>query len=104
MEGAVRRNGVHLDVDVRLTPRAAMDRIDGLERLSDGRPVIAARVRAVPEDGKANTALERLLAEMAGVPKSSATVIAGKTARLKTVRLRDAPVTAETALLTLLKG
>jgi uncharacterized protein YggU (UPF0235/DUF167 family) len=47
---------------VRLTPKAARDAIDGIETLADGRGVLNARVRAVPEHGKANGALLRLLA------------------------------------------
>ncbi len=87
MADAWRIDGADLLVDVRLTPRAGRDGIDGVKRLSDGRSVIAARVRAVPEDGKANAALEALIAAAAGVPKSSVRVVSGATARLKTVRL-----------------
>lgn len=87
MTAALRIDGPDLLVDVRLTPRAGRDGLDGLKTLSDGRAVVAARVRAVPEDGRANAALEALLAEAAGLPKSSARVVAGPTSRLKTVRI-----------------
>ncbi|MDF2972320.1 MAG: bifunctional methylenetetrahydrofolate dehydrogenase/methenyltetrahydrofolate cyclohydrolase [Microvirga sp.] len=40
-----------LEVRVRVTPRGGRDAIDGIETLSDGRPVLKVRVRAVPEDG-----------------------------------------------------
>ena len=46
---------------VRLTPRASKDGIDGLKEIADG-ACVQARVRAVPEDGKANAALLELLA------------------------------------------
>ncbi len=81
----IRENGI--DLFVRLTPKAAMDRIDGVETAADGRSHLKARVRAVPEDGAANAALVRLLATALGVPASSVTVIAGGTARLKTLRI-----------------
>lgn len=76
-----------LVVEVRLTPRAAMDRIDGVEILSDGAPVLKTRVRAVPEKGKANEAALALLAKAAGVPVSRAELISGDSARRKIIRL-----------------
>lgn len=76
-----------IDIAVRLTPKAAADRVDGVETASDGRPHLKARVRAVPEKGAANKALERLVAAWLGVPASTVAVTAGATARLKTVRV-----------------
>ena len=78
-------------VAVRLTPRAPRDRIAGTERLADGRTVLKARVRAVPEKGKANRALEALLAEALGIAPSAVSVAAGATSRLKTVAIRGDP-------------
>jgi len=43
------------------------------------------RVAAPPVDGAANDALERLLAERLGVPRSSVAVAAGAAARSKVV-------------------
>ncbi len=75
------------DLFVRLTPKAAADRLGGVEVSADGRRHLCARVRAVPEKGAANAALERLLAGRLGIPRSSVTIVAGKAARQKTVRL-----------------
>ncbi len=97
-DAPIRRDGPDLLVEVRLTPRGGADRIDGVKALSDGRPVIAARVRAVPEDGKANAAVAGLMAATAGLPKSAGAVISGATARLKTIRLNDADAEAEARL------
>jgi uncharacterized protein YggU (UPF0235/DUF167 family) len=72
---------------VRLTPRAAVDRIDGRAVLADGSEVLSARVRAVPEAGAANEALERLLAATFGRPRSVVRVVRGGTARLKDVEI-----------------
>ncbi|GAA4123397.1 DUF167 family protein [Aminobacter aganoensis] len=83
------RDGV--EVFVRLTPRAAKDAVEGLETTADGRSHLAARVRAVPEKGEANAALERLLAASLGIPKKSVSVVAGGTSRLKTVRIVGHP-------------
>ncbi len=78
-------SGAGLSIRVRLTPRGGRDAVDGIQVLSDGTVVLGARVRAVPEKGAANTALEALIASVAGVPRSSVKVAAGSTARVKTV-------------------
>ena len=77
----------HVIVRVRLTPKSSRDGIDGLQPLSDGTSVLAARVRAVPEKGAANAALEKVLAKALRVGKTDVAVVAGGTARLKTVRI-----------------
>jgi uncharacterized protein YggU (UPF0235/DUF167 family) len=76
-----------LSVRVRLTPRGGRDALEGVETLADGRTVLKARVRAAPEKGQANTALEALMAKALGVPKSNVSVVAGATGRIKTVRV-----------------
>jgi uncharacterized protein len=85
----LRDDGV--DLFVRLTPKAAMDRLEGVEQSADGRSHLKARVRAVPENGAANKALERLVAKTLGMPGSSVSVVAGGTARLKTLRIVGDP-------------
>nr|WP_179956260.1 MULTISPECIES: DUF167 family protein [unclassified Pannonibacter] len=76
-----------LVLSVRLTPKAARESLDGIGTLSDGRQVLLARVRAVPEKGAANAALEALLAGALGLGKSLVRVEGGATARLKQVRV-----------------
>jgi uncharacterized protein YggU (UPF0235/DUF167 family) len=49
--------------------------------------VLKARVAAAPEDGRANAALEALIAEALHVPKSAVAIVAGKQARRKIVRV-----------------
>lgn len=88
------KSGVELFV--RLTPRASRDVIGAVETTADGREHLAARVRAVPDKGKANAALEELVAEWLHVPRSAVRVSAGATQRLKTVRIEgDAEAIAE---------
>ena len=65
---------------VRLTPRAALDRIDGV---SDG--VLRARVGAPAVEGAANNALVRLIAEELGVARSAVRIVAGASSRQKLV-------------------
>ena len=80
-----------IDLFIRLTPKSSMDRLEGVETLADGRSHLKARVRAVPENGAANAALERLVAKTLGVPASAVSVVAGGTSRLKTVRIVGDP-------------
>ena len=84
-----RENGI--DLFVRLTPKSSVDRVEGVETAADGRSHLKARVRAVPENGAANQALERLVAKTLGVPSSAVSVVAGGTSRLKTVRIAGDP-------------
>ena len=81
----LRQDGI--DLYVRLTPRAAFDRIDGVETAADGQGHLKARVRAIPENGAANAALERMIAKALSVPGSAVAVVAGGTSRLKTLRI-----------------
>lgn len=85
----LRSDGV--DLFVRLTPKSAHDRLEGIEIAADGRSTLKARVRAVPEKGAANAALEKLIAKALGVAGSSVSVSAGSTARLKTLHVRGDP-------------
>jgi uncharacterized protein (TIGR00251 family) len=74
-------------IAVRLTPRAARDAVDGVGRLSDGREVAIAHIRAVPAEGAANKSLIALLAGTLRVPKSAVSIAAGAAARLKQVKV-----------------
>lgn len=76
-----------LSVRLRVTPRGGADALEGSAVLSDGRPVVLARVRALPADGAANAALEALVAAAVGVPKRDVRVTAGRTQRTKTVEI-----------------
>ena len=85
-----------LVVVVRLTPRAGRDAVDGIGRLSDGTPVLLARVRAVPEDSRANEALQRLLAGLVDLAPSRAILHGGGRSRCKSILLQgDAALLAD---------
>jgi uncharacterized protein len=74
-------------IEVRLTPRGGRDAIEGIERRADGRTVLKARVRAAAQEGEANTALCRLLADAVGVAARQVTLVAGATARQKRIHI-----------------
>jgi uncharacterized protein YggU (UPF0235/DUF167 family) len=86
-----RRERDGLAVRVRLTPRGGQDALEGVEVLADGVAVLKARVRAAPEKGLANSALEKLIATGFGVAKSSVSVVAGGTSRTKTLKVLGEP-------------
>jgi uncharacterized protein YggU (UPF0235/DUF167 family) len=71
---------------VRLTPKSAHDEVKGVESF-DGASVLVARVRALPEAGRANQALEKLIAKWLGVPPSTVSVAHGGKSRLKQVKV-----------------
>lgn len=73
-------------MQVRLTPKSSADEIIGLEDHA-GELVLKARVRAVPERGRANAALEALLARWLKLPPSSVSVAQGGKSRLKQVAI-----------------
>jgi uncharacterized protein YggU (UPF0235/DUF167 family) len=70
---------------VRLTPRAALDQVDGV---TDG--VLRARVGAPAVEGAANTALLRLIATELDVPRTSVRIVAGATSRQKLIVVEGA--------------
>ena len=84
-----------LELFVRLTPKSSRDAVEGVETASDGRAHLKARVRAVPEKGKANQALVKLIASTLGVPARDVEIVSGDTARLKTVRVSGDPESLE---------
>jgi len=101
----LRTHADRVEIRVRLTPKSSRDAIDGVGAASDGTGYIAARVRAVPEKGAANAALEKLVAGWLGAPKRQVSVTGGATSRLKTVTVvGDAAALAATVARLLAEG
>lgn len=76
-------------IAVRLNPRGGRDGVEGWSADETGRPFLKVRVSAPPIEGEANEALERLLAKVLKVAKSSVRVVSGTTARLKQVEITE---------------
>lgn len=72
---------------VRVTPRGGRDAADGWAADSAGRPYLKVRVSAAATDGEANAALTAFLAKTLRRPKSSVRIVAGETARVKTLEI-----------------
>jgi len=69
------------EIALRVTPKASRNRIV----MEEGQ--IRVYVTTVPEGGKANAAVVKLLAKALGVPKSRLELIRGQTARDKVFRV-----------------
>ncbi|MFC6490624.1 DUF167 family protein [Nitratireductor sp. GCM10026969] len=76
-----------VELRVRLTPKASRDAVEGLETAADGAQHLKMRVRAIPEDGKANAALEKLVAKWLKVPVRDVKLVSGSRSRLKTLSI-----------------
>jgi uncharacterized protein len=79
------RDEGRIDLIIRVRPHAARSQL--MDILEDGSLKVA--VAAPTEDGRANTALVKLLAELFDIPVSSVSILSGANARIKLVRLND---------------
>jgi uncharacterized protein len=84
---AYRTSKEGVNFQVRLTPKGGRDAMEGWAESSDGSVHLKARVRAAPENGKANTALIALLADVLDVPKSAVRIASGASGRLKRIEI-----------------
>jgi uncharacterized protein (TIGR00251 family) len=91
----VRQDGADVLLAIRLTPKAARERIGGTFVDAAGQRWMQASVTAPPDKGKANAALINLLARTLRVPGSSILLETGDTNRLKRLRLTGATPAAE---------
>lgn len=82
-------DGVRLAL--RVTPKASRNAIAGLADTAAGGKALKVTVTAVPENGKANEAVVKLLAKAWKLPKTSLTVVAGATDRNKIVHVAGDP-------------
>ncbi len=65
-----------------MTPRAGKNEVT---KISEGEYKV--KVTAVPEKGKANVAVIKILADHFGTPKSSINIIGGKSTRVKLIEI-----------------
>lgn len=76
---------------MRAQPGASKDAVEAVAEDASGQRHLKVRVTAPPEKGRANAAIEALLAKALGLPKSSVSVEKGETQRIKTVRISSDP-------------
>lgn len=88
---AIRMAPSHIDLLIKLTPNASDEKIIGVVNTADDEQRLAIKVRAVPEKGKANKAVLKLMAKQLSLPKSTLEVASGTTNRHKTIRITGDP-------------
>lgn len=76
-----------IEVAVRATPRGGRDAIDGVMRDAAEACWLSVRISAPPDDGKANVALAKLLAQHFDVRPRDVVLVSGATARLKRLKI-----------------
>ncbi|WP_340151011.1 DUF167 family protein [uncultured Sneathiella sp.] len=91
----LRRGDEGVLLDVRLTPNAAYNRIEGIIVDGEGRPRLKVKVTAIPENGKANSALVKLMSKSTKRGKGVFEIISGKLDRNKTLLIKGDPVAVE---------
>lgn len=78
-------------VAVRLTPKASRNGIAGMAADADGRAYVKLRVTAPAQDGKANSALLKLLAKECELARSALRIASGKKDRTKSIFVAGDP-------------
>lgn len=91
MSGPCRETDTGALIFVRVTPNAGKDEVKGVWVGPNGETRLALRVAAPPDKGRANKAALALLARALGAPKSSFSIVAGETDRLKTIAATGDP-------------
>jgi len=75
-------SGIVRVIEVRVIPRASKNELILLEKNR-----FRAKLTAVPEDGKANEALKKMIAKMYHVRTSAVSIVKGIRSRDKTLRI-----------------
>jgi len=89
-----RASAAGLEVLARVTPKAGRDGVDGLVETPQGQ-ALKVRVRAVAEDGAANAALEKVVAQWLGLAGGRVRVVRGHKSRVKLLGISGAPAEIE---------
>jgi len=76
-------SGESFIVNVKVIPRSTLSEVAG--KTEDG--VLRVKVHAVPEKGKANMEVCRVLSEYFGVPRTNVEIVSGHTSAQKRVRI-----------------
>tara|TARA_R110002074_G_scaffold72375_13_gene166836 strand:+ start:2334 stop:2639 length:306 start_codon:yes stop_codon:yes gene_type:complete len=78
-------------LQLRVTPKSATARIGDIGEDAAGRRFLRVYVREVPDKGKANDAVIKLLAKSWGLPKSGFAIRSGASERNKTISIAGDP-------------
>lgn len=87
-----------MKIAMRVTPKASRDEVGPPLLDEHGRPLLQVRVRALPAEGEANAAVEKLMAKTLGLARASVRVVQGGKSRIKQVELGELPGSASAKL------
>jgi uncharacterized protein (TIGR00251 family) len=83
----IKQSGTDVEIAIKVVPGASRSKIVGL--LGDA---LKTQIAAPPEGGKANAALQSLLAKQLGVRATAVAVVSGAASARKKIRVRDITV------------
>ena len=86
-EQVCRRTPGGIVLAVRLTPKSSTDEVSGIGTYDEA-GVLKAKVRAIPDKGRANKALEKLIAKWLRVPASTVRLASGGKSRQKSIEVQ----------------
>lgn len=98
MTTPLRKTAKGLFLHIRCTPKFGRDEVCGLVTSATGAVSLAVKVTAIPDKGKANTAVIETVAKAMRVQKSSFRFCAGETSRDKTLEIMSNANTIEAFL------
>ncbi|WP_321395362.1 DUF167 family protein [Emcibacter sp.] len=87
----LKKTNTSVVLPIRLTPNAAKNEIGPVEKDAAGSDILKARVTVVPEKGKANKALIKLLSKELRLPAGQISVASGTTNRNKQIEISGDP-------------
>ena len=79
----LQKDGVRISVQV--VPKSSKNTLDCIVEDADGRKWLKVRVTAPPDKGKANEAVQKLLAKAWKIPVSTISIVSGETGRKKVI-------------------
>lgn len=91
-------------VRLKVTPKSASARIGEVAEDASGARFLRVHVCEVPDKGKANAAVIKLIAKTWGLPKSTIEVVSGASDRNKVIAITGEPDALMTRLEALLGG
>ena len=80
-----------MEISVRVTPKGGRDAVEGVVHDAAGMAWLAVRVATPPDQGRANQALIKTLADYFKVRSSQLSLVNGASARLKRLRISGDP-------------
>lgn len=81
------QDGENTILSVHVQPKARKNAIEGVKADADGKLWLTIRITAVPEDGKANKAVIRLLSKTWRIPARAFSLLSGDTSRYKRIHI-----------------